>query len=324
MATLSIIVPVYKVEAYLPACIDSILSQEYADFELLLVDDGSPDRCGLICDEYSRRDSRIHVIHRPNGGLSAARNSGLDVATGLYVTFIDSDDLIPAGYLAQAMQLFTDIPDADMVEMPIQLRYGHPSSTRYTFPVEGCLRGTSEIFATWFHHQGYLHSYSCNKICRRSLFAHLRFPVGRVFEDSFVTPRLLAQCRCLCYAHTAAAYLYRHRADSITTQASARDYHDYLLHQLPLLGQARSHPQLSQADIQLFALTLTNVFIDLHRALPLNDTSMQEFLDDTFRQLDSVRPSCSDLWTLPLPFYNKIKNLPFAIAGLHFHLWLYK
>lgn len=91
---LSIIVPVYKVEPYLPKCIDSILSQTFTDFELILIDDGSPDRCGEICEEYAAKDDRIVVIHQANKGVSAARNAGLDIAKGKYIGFVDSDDWI--------------------------------------------------------------------------------------------------------------------------------------------------------------------------------------------------------------------------------------
>lgn len=94
MPAISIIVPVYKVEPYICCCIDSILSQTYSDFELILVDDGSPDKCGAICDEYAEKDSRIRVIHQVNGGVSSARNAGLDVAKGKYIYFVDSDDYI--------------------------------------------------------------------------------------------------------------------------------------------------------------------------------------------------------------------------------------
>lgn len=94
MPELSIIVPVYKVEKYLPKCIDSILAQTFRDFELILIDDGSPDNCGAICDEYAARDSRIKVIHQENAGVSAARNAGLDIATGTFLGFVDSDDWI--------------------------------------------------------------------------------------------------------------------------------------------------------------------------------------------------------------------------------------
>ena len=94
MPGISVIVPVYKVEKYLHECVDSILAQTFRDFELILVDDGSPDNCGAICDEYAAKDSRIRVIHQENQGLSGARNSGIDVARGEYITFVDADDSI--------------------------------------------------------------------------------------------------------------------------------------------------------------------------------------------------------------------------------------
>ena len=96
---ISIIVPVYKVEEYLPQCIDSILAQTFTNFELLLVDDGSPDRCGEICEEYAGKDTRIRVFHQANAGLSYARNTGLMNARGRYVTFIDSDDYVGIHYI---------------------------------------------------------------------------------------------------------------------------------------------------------------------------------------------------------------------------------
>ena len=91
---ISIIVPVYKVELYLEKCINSILNQTFKDFELILVDDGSPDRCGEICDEYAKKDNRIVVVHKENGGQASARNVGLDIARGDYIGFVDSDDWI--------------------------------------------------------------------------------------------------------------------------------------------------------------------------------------------------------------------------------------
>lgn len=99
MPEISVIVPIYKAEAYLHRCVDSILAQTFTDFELILVDDGSPDRCGVICDEYAQKDSRVRVIHKPNGGVSSARNAGIDAAKGNYITFVDSDDYVNERYL---------------------------------------------------------------------------------------------------------------------------------------------------------------------------------------------------------------------------------
>ena len=103
MANISVIVPVYKVEDFLSRCVDSILRQSYSDFDLILVDDGSPDRCGQMCEAYARQDSRVHVIHQENGGLSAARNSGIDWAIAhsgsRWLAFVDSDDWVHPDFL---------------------------------------------------------------------------------------------------------------------------------------------------------------------------------------------------------------------------------
>lgn len=101
---ISVIVPVYKVEAYLPRCVESLLSQTYKDFEIILVDDGSPDTCPAMCDAYAKKYSNIHALHKENGGLSDARNAGVTIAKGEYVTFVDSDDYVHPAYLEMLMQ----------------------------------------------------------------------------------------------------------------------------------------------------------------------------------------------------------------------------
>lgn len=116
MPEISVIVPVYNVEKYLHRCVDSILAQTFTDFELILVDDGSPDRCGAICDEYAAKDHRVRVIHKENGGVSRARNAALDVAQGTYIAFCDSDDYWHIDYLKTAIEAM-EATSADMVVM---------------------------------------------------------------------------------------------------------------------------------------------------------------------------------------------------------------
>lgn len=115
MPTVSIIVPVYKVEKYIHHCIDSILNQTYRDFELILVDDGSPDNCGTICDNYAAKDNRVRVIHKENGGLSSARNAGLKVASGVYVLFCDSDDYVSPVWCETMYHCIHNHPNAFIV-----------------------------------------------------------------------------------------------------------------------------------------------------------------------------------------------------------------
>src|SRR4051794_4889210 len=108
MPKISIVVPVYKVEKYIKRCVDSILAQTYQDFELILVDDGSPDNCGKICDSLAKQDKRIKVIHKENGGLSTARNAGIDVAVGEYIGFVDSDDWVTKDMFEYLLNLIED------------------------------------------------------------------------------------------------------------------------------------------------------------------------------------------------------------------------
>ena len=114
MPTVTVIIPVYKVERYLDACVESVVRQSYADLEILLVDDGSPDRCPALCDAWAEKDPRIKVIHRENGGLSAARNSGIDAAKGEFLLFVDSDDLLEPDAVRRAVDAQRQ-QDADLV-----------------------------------------------------------------------------------------------------------------------------------------------------------------------------------------------------------------
>ena len=117
MKKISVIVPIYNTEKYLKRCFDSILSSTYENLEVILVDDGSPDNSGKICDEYAARDSRIRVIHKKNGGLSSARNAGLDIATGDYVTFVDSDDYIASDIYEKLVACMIDGVDITKMVM---------------------------------------------------------------------------------------------------------------------------------------------------------------------------------------------------------------
>lgn len=125
---ISVIVPVYNVEIYLHRCIDSILSQSFTDFELLLIDDGSPDNCGKICDEYAEQDNRVRVFHKPNGGVSSARNLGLDNARGEWITFVDSDDYVADDYL-QDLFTYKENIDSDLVAISRMLDSGNSMVT---------------------------------------------------------------------------------------------------------------------------------------------------------------------------------------------------
>ena len=185
---LSIIIPVYRVETTLNRCVESVVTQDFDDFELILVDDGSPDNCPQLCDSWAAKDCRISVIHKSNGGLSDARNAGIDMARGDYLTFIDSDDYIEAETLAQVMAAMAD---NDIVEYPVDGFCGGPNPFLLTFQP----KVYDDMEDYWLNGRAYEHAYAWNKIYRRTLFDHVRYPEGRVFEDIHTLPQLLQQAR---------------------------------------------------------------------------------------------------------------------------------
>ncbi len=235
---LSIIVPVYNVKDYLPKCVDSILSQSFSDFELILVNDKSPDDSSDICRRYASSDKRVVYVEREvNGGLSAARNSGLKVAKGDIVTFIDSDDYIAEGTFEAVMDAFT--AGVDIVEYPIFVDYGATSE----YILQSALSGVGSAWSDWISAKGYFHCYACNKFFRRSLWNNINFPIGKAFEDVFTIPYLFRKAR-----HSVAVkegmYYYCCRQGSISRNYTAGYLADFVKAELMLFEELKA----SKAD----------------------------------------------------------------------------
>ena len=208
---LSIIVPVYDVENYLQKCIDSILAQTFTDFELILVEDGSPDGCPALCDAAAAKDARIRVLHQKNGGLSAARNAGLDAARGAWIGFVDSDDYIaPEMYetLYKAVQstgadlALCDYAEVDEAGVPCQSM--HVRLGKKDFTGRELLKNATDsmIQPAW------------NKLYRRAVFAQLRYPEGKLNEDLFLIPKICLQIQKAVVVPKA-LYYYVQRGGSI-------------------------------------------------------------------------------------------------------------
>lgn len=216
MPTISVIVPVYKVEPYLRRCVDSILAQTYTDFELILVDDGSPDNCGAICDEYAAKDRRIRVLHQENGGLSAARNAGLDVAEGEYIALVDSDDIVFDNYLEKLLgSLLAEQADVSICGMVSFADGTEPVPDRtqqLTVAMTGreacldiyCMKGKVPIMA-------------CGKLYKASLFESIRYLLGKIHEDDATTPRVLYGAEKVVLS-SEQLYGYRQRGGSIVNE----------------------------------------------------------------------------------------------------------
>lgn len=211
----SVIVPVYKVEKYLDKCIGSIVNQTYRDIEIILVDDGSPDNCPQMCDEWAEKDSRIRVIHKENGGLSDARNAALDICTGRYVVFVDSDDYVHPEYVAYLVELIKQ-NNADLAicgfwhetEEGKQLNRFADNNQLYIMDQHQAIKEMCD---------GVLFSNSAwAKIFPRTFFEDIRFPVGRLYEDLAVMHKLFFKAETIAFGQRA-LYYYIWRENSITT-----------------------------------------------------------------------------------------------------------
>lgn len=208
---ISIIVPIYKVEDYLHRCVDSILAQTYEDFELILVDDGSPDGCGAICDQYAAQDARIKVIHKENGGLSDARNAGLQVAQGEYIAFVDSDDWLMPNYLKYLLNTLLE-QDADICECGILRTDGSAA-----LPEEALTEANSFDTQTALRlliEDSIFHQYVWNKLYRKEVIGQIAFAKGKTNEDEFWTYQVFGNAKKIAKIDTP-LYMYFQRSDSI-------------------------------------------------------------------------------------------------------------
>lgn len=217
---ISIIVPVYKVEPYINKCIDSILNQTFTDFELILVDDGSPDNCGNICDEYALKDKRVVVIHQENGGLSSARNKGIDVSKGEYIGFVDGDDIISEN-MYEVLYNICIVNCADISSCSYK-KFEHDYEVLNSKKIE-----TEKIEVKTYiknniieaYYRGELNSVSsCNKLYKKIIFNDILFPVGRIYEDVSTTYKLFLTINKLVETNEK-LYFYRFRQGSITNSS---------------------------------------------------------------------------------------------------------
>lgn len=212
--TVSIIVPVYNVEDYLRKCIYTITNQTYTDIEIILVDDGSTDSSGIICDEVALLDSRIKVIHKKNGGLSDARNAGIQIANGEWLTFIDSDDYVTNDYIEYLLNLIiendADISIATYTYVSEKKEITHANDELVVMNDEEAIKrmllNTGFDMGTW------------SKMYRTEYFSNISFPVGKLFEDSLTTYQILSKASKIVFS-SKSIYYYVNRSNSIVNDS---------------------------------------------------------------------------------------------------------
>lgn len=250
---ISIIIPIYNVEKYLKRCVDSVLNQTYSNLEIILVDDGSKDSCSDICDLYSKKDSRIKVIHKINGGLSDARNKGIEIARGSYLGFVDSDDFIhPKMYEILYKNMVKT--EADMSICSFKKVYNGEMDDFRTNNIFSCTRES-----------GYYHLYdqygldtivAWNKLYKKCLFDDIRYPIGKIHEDEFIIHHLIGLCNKIVYTDAELLYYFQ-REGSITGSYNIKrlDLFDALDDRLDYF--------FNKKENKLYALTLKSYILSL-------------------------------------------------------------
>ena len=216
---ISVIVPIYKVEKYLKRCLDSLIRQTYSNLEIILVDDGSPDTCPLICDEYKAKHNNIKVIHKKNGGLSDARNVGIEASTGSYITFVDSDDYVEDDYI---VCLYNSIKkyNADISICSYQAVYENGRIIKQSENL--CCSLTPKETLSNMLYQNNFNVSAWAKLYKRELFNKIKFPKGKIFEDAYTTYKLVLDSRIIA-VDLQIKYNYMIRSNSILTSEFNED-----------------------------------------------------------------------------------------------------
>ncbi len=302
---ISVIVPIYNVEAYLRKCVDSILAQTYKDLEVILVDDGSPDNCGAICDEYAKHDARVRVIHKVNGGLSDARNAGLDIVTGEYVAFVDSDDWIEPYMYEKLLDNLIHF-NADMsvggVSDDIEEEQGYRSVKVSDYGGSSFAEDNTEAMKRYF-----CGSWAAwDKLYKLALFDGIRYPVGEINEDEAIVLQLLERCRKVCYTDTV-CYHYVRRRSSITTSAFSIQKLAWYRHCKANLEWIRTHhPELTSYAAARYRSSITWSLTEI----ALSDGEYEEEVEELLYELHKERKVLYNA-----PFYTLKEKLLFIMLS---------
>ena len=244
---ISVIIPVYKVKKYLDKCVNSVINQTYKELEIILVDDGSPDECGKMCDEYALKDERIVVIHKENGGLSDARNVGIEKATGEYITFVDSDDFVDSDYVEF---LYKMIKEANCKMSICSHKVLYESGKVIDLGInKKSLLSNKEVLEKILYSDG-IDLSAWAKLYAKSLFKNVKFPKGRLFEDAATTYKLILQCDDIMCGQIS-KYNYYIRNDSITTSTFSEKKLDLIISTKEMCDCVdKKYPELQSATLR--------------------------------------------------------------------------
>lgn len=307
---ISVVMPAYNVECYIEKCVMSVLGQSYKNLQIILVEDGAKDNTGNICDKLAKIDRRIQVIHKENGGLSDARNAGIDIAKGKYILFIDSDDFIHSDMILNLYENLIEY-NADISVCSYQRLKENEKveNLDYDYSIE-CL--TNNIFECMYNQFGNDTIVAWNKLYKIELFDKVRYPYGKIHEDEFVIHKLLAKCNCIVY-DSRKMYYYIQHGNTITSSFNLKRLYvvEALQERLKFFKESNSH-KLYDMTLKTYCLTLMywwQVLVDYPEYVEARDNLLKKFNNNYKNVLNSKHIS----------FINKLK---IAIAAKNPNLLL--
>lgn len=324
MPQISIVVPVYKVEKYLRRCVESLINQSFSEFDLILVDDGSPDECGLICDRYAEMDKRIHVIHQNNAGLSEARNSGVEwsltKSDSQWITFVDSDDWVHPQYLQilyeAAVKYKTDISVCAYREIDENTVYKmEPYDT-----AEVSQWRTEDFFAQYRLNA----TVAWGKLYKKSYFSNFRYPAGKIHEDEFVTYKLLFGLPYIAYTSKPLYYYYINRNGIMRSVSMSKrtDAVEAYLQQLDFFEKNKFY-KAQKSTIHAYVGELCSWINETNR-FPVSEKNNRQFqrkllkqLKDMLKQYKKQIPFKECRWAYAVAYPLRVKCIGLAQSVRH-------
>jgi len=284
---ISVIIPVYRVEAYLNRCVDSVLAQTYTNMEIILVDDGSPDNCPAICDAYAQQDARVKVIHQENAGLSGARNAGIDIAKGAFLAFVDSDDYLASDFLEK---LYTACVETGSDMSVCRWEYVRGEAIPEKGTGETVLFTGREMQANQYIPDGAYFVVAWNKLYRRELFWEIRYPQGQIHEDEATTYRIYDMVKQAAYVDRS-LYGYFVAPSSITRGFNPKrlDWVRAVAERIDFYEQ-KQYTELMVPALQAFADGSIDIYFGLRDNMP-ESKKEQKWIQNYVRQgLSRVKP----------------------------------
>lgn len=285
---LSIIVPVYNVEPYITACLDSVLAQSFQDFEVILADDGSTDNSGKICDAYAARDPRFQVIHKINGGVSSARNAALEIHRGKYLTMLDPDDAVSPDTYENVLYL-EEHPEVDILQFPYVNCYSNGKVDELLIPSQ-TFEGKEEILKNWWE-GNILHFANLNKIFRASVFEGIRYREGHLSEDTYLIADFIEKANRV-FISEKGRYFYQIRDNSLTASYDFNKHIDLYEAHFRTYKELCHYPGLRAARVK--------AFYRLHRRLISAQLSQKDSgINPYLKELKDFVPAWKDVRNCP-------------------------